>query len=175
MSVVLNERINKTHALYLLETFKMEDFILIYNGKKCEAKKEYDKIIKYLNMKVNDTINYVKYSYLDKRNNGRLFGKDSIQGLKREIRAFLCDGITTDIDMVNAHPSILLQLCKKYTYHCPNLILYINERKKYLHSLMSDDNISYEEAKTKVLASTNDNKKIKTESAFLKAYDKEMK
>lgn len=175
MSVVLNERINKTHALYLLETFKMEDFILIYNGKKCEAKKEYDKIIKYLNMKVNDTINYVKYSYLDKRNNGRLFGKDSIQGLKREIRAFLCDGITTDIDMVNAHPSILLQLCKKYNYHCPNLILYINERKKYLHSIMSDDNISYEEAKTKVLASTNDNKKIKTESAFLKAYDKEMK
>jgi hypothetical protein len=40
---------------------------------------------------------------------------------------------------------------------------------------MNEDNILYEEAKTKVLASTNDNKKIKTESAFLKAYDKEMK
>ena len=175
MSVVLNERINKTHAYYLLETFKIEDFILIYNGKKSEAKKEYDKIIKYLNMKVNDNINYVKYNYLDKRNNGRLFGKDCIQGVKREIRAFLCDGLTSDIDMVNAHPSILLQLCKKYNYHSPNLILYINERKKYLNSIMSEDNISYEEAKTKVLASTNDNKKIKTESAFLKAYDKEMK
>lgn len=175
MSVVLNERINKTHAYYLLETYKMEDFMLIYNGKRCEAKKEYDKIIKYLNMKVNDTINYVKYNYLDKRNNGRLFGKDCIQGLKREIRAFLCDGITTDIDMVNAHPCILLQLCKKYNYHCPNLTLYINERKKCLNSIMTDDNISYEEAKTKVLASTNDNKKIKTENAFLKAYDKEIK
>jgi len=72
MAVVLNERIDKTRACYLLETFKFENFMTIYDGKKSDAKKEYDKIIKYLNMKVNTNNNYVKYNYCDKRHNGRL-------------------------------------------------------------------------------------------------------
>jgi hypothetical protein len=175
MAVVLNERINKIRACYLLETFKFEDFISIYDGKKSDAKKEYDKIIKYLNMKVNDGNDYVKYNYSDKRHNGRLYGKDSIQGIKREIRGFICDEVTYDIDICNCHPELLLQLCLKHELHSPNLKQYINERKECLHSIMTDDNISYEEAKIKVLVATNDNKKIKTDNPFLKAYDKEMK
>jgi hypothetical protein len=175
MAVVLNERIDKTRACYLLETFKFENFMTIYDGNKSDAKKEYDKIIKYLNMKVNTNNNYVKYNYCDKRHNGRLYGKDSIQGIKREIRGFICDGITYDIDIVNAHPIILLQLCLKYEFHCPNLKQYTSERKQCLNSIMADDNISYEEAKKIVLVATNDNKKLKTNNAFLKAYDKEMK
>ena len=62
---------------------------------------------------------------------GRLFGPTSIQMAPREIRGLLMKH-TTDIDMKNAHPKILLYLCKAYGFHSPNLEYYVNNRDNIL-------------------------------------------
>ena len=52
----------------------------------------------------------------DSKNNsiGRVFSKGalSLQSFRRDIRMYLTHDIYTDIDMANAYPTILLQLCK---------------------------------------------------------------
>jgi hypothetical protein len=175
MSVIaLQEKINTLKAQYLLETYSLENFMTIFDGKKCEAKKEYDKIIKYLNYKVKKPDEWTSYKYHGSRLDGRLYGVNSIQGVKKEIRGFLTEGITTDIDMVNCHPTILLELCLKHEFECPNLKLYVNDRDTYLKKIMDDDNLTRENAKKKILKSTNSNKRVHTNNAFLKNYDKEM-
>jgi hypothetical protein len=175
-SVVLEEKINNLRASYILDNLTFDMFYSAWEGKnKGDAKKEYEKIIKYLNNKISSSINYVKYNYVKGRNSGRLIGDFTIQSCNKNIRGFICDGLTTDIDMDNAHPTILLTLCNKYEIHAPNLTLYINDRKKCLNDIQEKDNISYTNAKKKVLISTNLDKKITTKSEFLKNYDKEMK
>ena len=58
---------------------------------------------------------------------GRLFGPTSIQFVPRIIRGLLMKS-TTDIDMKNAHPRILLYLAKSYGFNCPNLEYYVNNQ-----------------------------------------------
>ena len=62
---------------------------------------------------------------------GRLFGPTSIQFVPREIRGLLMKH-TTDIDMKNAHPTILLYLCNKYNIKCPQLEYYVKHRDTIL-------------------------------------------
>jgi G:T-mismatch repair DNA endonuclease (very short patch repair protein) len=173
-ALALIETIILPRANYLLQTYTFEQFMTIYEGKKGEAKKEYDKIIKYLSFKVKKPNEWTPYGYAKGRVNGRLYGQNSIQGLKKEIRGFLTEGVTTDIDIVNCHPVILLELCLKHEFECPNLKLYVTQRDIYLKKIMECDNISREHAKKKVLASTNSNKRINSNCEFMKNYDKEM-
>jgi len=174
-AVVLEERINIERALYLLETLTKDQFLTAWEGKKTDGLKKYNKLMKYLNSKVSDSTDYVKYNYAKKRKNGRLIGENSIQTCIRDVRGFLCDGLTTDIDMDNCHPLILFTLCQKHEIHCPNLTLYINDRKKCLSEIMNNDDLNYRDAKKRVLISTNLDKRIKSKSDFLTNYDKEMK
>ena len=174
-ALALIENIHVPRAQYLLETYTFDNFMTIYEGKKTDAKKEYDKIIKYLNMKVKKPNDWSTYGYCKGRINGRLFGQNSIQGVKKEIRGFLTEKLTTDIDIANCHPVILLELCLKHEFECPNLKQYITNREDELKNIMSLDNISRENAKRKILISTNSNKKVHSSSGFFKNYDKEMK
>lgn len=174
MAVVLEERINKKRASYLLDTYTFDQFYSAWEGSKTDAKKEYTKLIKYLESKVKDENDYVKYNYTKGRTNGRLFGDNTIQSCKRNIRGFLCEGITTDIDLVNCHPNLLMKVCEEHDIECSNLKQYCNERKSILKRIMEDDNISYEHAKKKVLVATNSNKNVKSNNPFFNNYDKEM-
>jgi hypothetical protein len=99
---------------------------------------------------------------------GRLYCGNSIQGLSRRMRGFLCQGITTDIDMKNAHPVIARYLCKKNNIDCPNLSYYIENRDIICQRFV--------DGKTTFLKALNDdkpNKKIKDD--FFQAFDKECK
>jgi hypothetical protein len=173
-TLALIETIKVPRAHYLLETYTFENYMTIYEGKKCEAKKEYDKIIKYLSFKVKKPNEWIAYGYAKGRVNGRLYGFNSIQRVIKDIRGFLTEGITTDIDMANCHPVILYELCLKHEFECPNLKDYVNNRDAKLKTIMERDNISRELAKKKVLASTNSNKRINSNCEFMKNYDKEM-
>ena len=175
MAVVVKETVNLLEAHWLLENYKFEDFKKTFNGRYQDAKKEYDKTIKYLNNKVNATNDYVNYSYAHKRTNGRLFGENTIQNINKDVRGFLCQNQTTDIDMVNAHPTILYDLCNKHNILCVNLKYYVEDRYACLSNIATDDYLTMEEAKQKVLISTNSNNKIKTKSEWLMNYDKEIK
>ena len=53
----------------------------------------------------------------------------------------------TDIDIVNAHPSILYQLCIDNNINCKYLEKYILERDAYLQRLMTLYNITRDQAK----------------------------
>jgi len=74
MAVVIEEKINKKRASFLLDTYTFEHFYSTWEGTKADAKKEHAKIIKYLSSKVKDENNFVKYNYIKGRTDGRLFG-----------------------------------------------------------------------------------------------------
>ena len=168
------ENIHITRAQWLLETYTLENFMTIYDGKKTDAKKEFDKIVKYLTHKIKKPDEQTSYKYHGSRINGRLYGINSLQTVKRQIKSFLTEKITTDIDIANCHPVILLELCILNNFECPNLTLYVDKRDDCLKKIMEDDSLDREEAKKKVLKSTNSNKRVHTNNAFLKNYDKEM-
>ena len=169
------ENINITRAQWLLETYTLENFITIYDGKKGDAKKEYDKVIKYLAHKVKKPDERTSYKYHGSRINGRLYGINSLQTIKRQIKSFLTEKITSDIDIANCHPVILLELCLKHEFECIALKQYVNDRETYLKKIMEDDSLDREGAKKKILVVTNSNKKINTNNDFLKKYSNEMK
>jgi hypothetical protein len=82
-------------------------------------------------------------------------------------------GVATDIDMKNAHPVILLYLCKKHNIECSNLEYYINNRDLVFDSF---EKLNRDEAKTKFLKSINKDKHDTTERhPFFRKFDNEMK
>lgn len=62
---------------------------------------------------------------------GRLFGPSSIQIVPREIRGLIMKH-TTDIDMKNAHPTILRYLCRKHNIKHSELDYFINHREQII-------------------------------------------
>lgn len=176
MSVVCEERVNITRCNYLLEHFSFQDFFLHFDKNEKEARTEYKKIKDYLVLKVKGT-EYAKYNFVKGRTNGRLYGdKNSIQNVPKLIRGFICDGLTTDIDMKNAHPTILYQLCKHFEYECPNLEKYINGREEILCRIMECTQKTKEQAKKIILTATNTNKKVSCHNCeFVANYSKEMR
>lgn len=102
---------------------------------------------------------------------GRLFSGGSIQGIWGRYRGLVLRGISTDIDMVNCHPVILLYICKKHNIPCPNLEYYINHRDEILRKF-PNRNIG----KKLFLITTNTEKRLRGDHPeVLKKYDKEMK
>ena len=85
----------------------------------------------------------VEYNYVKNTDEGRLFSDSySLQKLPKVIRHTLCfdengESLYNDIDMVNAHPTILIQFCKKYNIDCGLFEDYVNNRDYYLQSLMN--------------------------------------
>lgn len=100
---------------------------------------------------------------------GRLYCGNSIQGLPKDIRGLLLRGITTDIDMKNAHPVILKYICDKNKILCPYLTYYIRNREAVLQDFGAD-------GKTAFLKAVNDDKlNRKITNDFFKNFDKECK
>lgn len=103
---------------------------------------------------------------------GRLFCGGSVQGLWGKYRGLIMRDISTDIDMANAHPTILRWVCKQHNIKCPELEYYINNRDECLSKFQSR-NIG----KTAYLVATNMDKINRNTNTpqCLKDYDKEMK
>ena len=110
------------------------------------------------------------YAYTEKTPieiGGRLFSGNSSQGLSKPIRGFLMKH-TTDIDMKNAHPTILKYICKLNNILCPNLEYYINNRDEVVCELPN--------GKTEFLKALNkDTRNTKIKNRFFKLFDAEMK
>jgi hypothetical protein len=115
------------------------------------------------------------YSYTQKTPlevGGRLYCGGCIQGLQKDFRGFFVgDGVTTDIDMKNAHPVILKYLCDLNKIRCVNLSHYIENRADVLKEFGDPD-----EGKTLFLKAINDDKSNKKcPNTFFKDFDKECK
>ena len=102
---------------------------------------------------------------------GRLYSKGGIQQIPRSIRGFLMNN-STDIDMTNAHPTILLYLCKKHEIRCPMLSEYVRDR----NAVFAELDIPRDEAKHLYLASINNNKlNKKCKNKAFQQFDAELK
>ena len=115
-----------------------------------------------------------RYTYATNKSYGRLYSK-GLQGLKKVFRGALCNGIMTDVDIINAHPTILVYLCKKHGIPCFILETYVKSRDEILTEMTETTNISREDAKTLFLVSINEGKPIKMNFPFFQTYDREMK
>ena len=104
---------------------------------------------------------------------GRLFVKGGIglQSMKRCFRNTISHKFYNDIDMVNAHPVILLYICKKNNLKAPQLEKYINDREKVL----ADTGLERTEAKKYYLTIINDTSiTYKNSTKHMIAFKKEL-
>ena len=90
---------------------------------------------------------------------GRLFAQSaSLQNLPREFRGAI-GGNYHDIDMVNCHPSLLLQYCKKNDIKCDNLEYYVDNRDKVVEKIMNDYQMNKGDVKQLFLSVMNGGKR----------------
>jgi hypothetical protein len=106
---------------------------------------------KYLKKSKNGKI---KVGYNQPRNVGRYFAKggQSLQNISRRIRNTISGNFYNDIDMVNAHPTLLSHYLTKNNIPHDNLKLYIKDRENYLKNLNIPDR---NDAKTIILSILN--------------------
>ena len=139
-----------------------------------DRKKQFDMLKSFCqtNIKCRGEVKRI-YSYTEKTPlevGGRLYCGNSLQSIPKKIRGFLCEGITTDVDMKNCHPKILRYLCYLHNIRCPELEYYINHRDEIL------DAGDREKLKTMYLCALNtDEINKKTKDANFKKFDKECK
>jgi len=154
-------------------------------GKETDMKSEFTKIKNYCKDIIASNNNLiVKYGFTEGKDFGRLQSKtSSVQRIFNGFRGLLCDCITYDLDMKNAHPNILKNLCKLHDIECPYLEDYINHREEWLDEMMKTYNIDKFTAKASLLSMMNKDeltkeigcKKIKAKPEKFISYDKEMK
>jgi hypothetical protein len=87
--------------------------------------------IKYVKSKVSQT--HIKA--------GRFYpeGGVGLAVLPRAIRHTIAGRWVIDIDMQNAHPVILLELCRKHKQHPKYLIAYVNDRERFLNDIAEEE------------------------------------
>jgi hypothetical protein len=90
----------------------------------------------------------VKY-YLSKSGFGRVspFKSLSLCSIRREIRHTLAVSRYIDIDISNAHPCILLQICQVNNLAAPYLSQYVSNREKIINDLMDLYKVSRSDVK----------------------------
>jgi len=151
-----------------------------------DTKKEYDKIIKYcLEQKKNNyqlKVSYGQSNMIDSDRIGRMTGfGPCMQRLYNGFRGALMNGITLDVDMKSAHPTILYKLCIDNEINAPALYKYISSRDEIISDFEKSDGLTKPEVKNIFLKAINkdtltlkhNNKKIKNK--FFLEFDQEMK
>jgi len=96
--------------------------------------------------------------YTPNKNNkiGRHFSKTpSLQGISRAIRHTICKDTLKDIDIVNCHPELLIQICKSYDINCSDIEYYTKNRDSCLQSLIDWTLKSRDECKDITLSLLN--------------------
>lgn len=81
----------------------------------------------------------------------KLPGRHALQSITRRVRQTICKDNQLDVDMSNAHPSLLRGWCRKNNILCPNLDYYIDNREACLAAFPC----SRGEAKVIMLAALN--------------------
>jgi hypothetical protein len=116
----------------------------------------------------------IKVTYNQRHNTGRYFadGSLSLISMKRQIRQTICHTFYDDIDMVNAHPVILLYLCRKNKIKAAHLEQYILNRDQ----ILKDTGLSRDAAKNLYLMIMNSSDTdIKAINKHMTGFKKEMK
>jgi hypothetical protein len=104
----------------------------------------------------------VKYERAHSRAHGRLYAKGigGLQNICREMRNTFSHKYYNDIDIVNAHPILLSYLATQHKVRCTALKAYITNRETYLQEIVSNNNISRDDAKNLIIAIINGGTKM---------------
>jgi len=173
------KKLNYLKHEYTFEMFR-EHSELIKKTKIKKMKDNYAKIMKYVNIKLQQIKSKKEptatYKYAIGRKDGRMYGGNSIQGVKGFVRNFLLDDNRfRDLDINNAHPTFLLNICNLHNILCPHLGDYIKNRKKILKDLMETDKLNMREAKDRILMIMFLHKRIKSpKNKWVKGFIDEM-
>lgn len=181
MALKLNAlTLNQYTQLYKKATNKRDE-----EGKDSDLKAEFTKLKNYCGAIISSNNKLsVKYGFTEGKDFGRLQSKtESIQRIFNGFRGLLCNGITYDLDMKNAHPCILRNICEEFQIDCPQLNDYIKNRSEWIQELMETYRIDKYTAKATLLTMMNkdtltteiNGKKIKSKPAKFVDFDKEMK
>jgi hypothetical protein len=124
---------------------------------------QYKMLVNYCNLQIKNNYKLnIDYKFANNKENGRIFVKQTI-GLQRiwnKFRGILCDNITIDLDMANAHPTILLYICKIHNIECESLENYVNSRKFFIDSVVKTDKLTKDQAKILFICSMNDEEPV---------------
>jgi hypothetical protein len=119
----------------------------------------------------------INVKYIQKNNIGRYYAISglSLGTMQKVFRHTIANEHYVDIDMVNAHPVILLHLCKKYNFNCDKLEKYIINREEILRSIDKDRN----NAKECIISLINNGslayKKLKKKTKYIRDLKDEIK
>ena len=142
-----------------------------------ESSKEFDPLIHLKKIcKDKKDIVYTTYKFSKSlKTYGRLFAQNSsLQGLPREIRNSIAYGLYYDIDMKNAHPTLLNQYCQKNGIRCDILEQYVKNRDEIIKNITLSTEITSDDAKHNFLSILNGGTtKIKNE--FMEKFIEEIK
>ena len=121
----------------------------ITNKMVAETYKTEEELLKTYLLLLDNNILKVKYKRKTYQRYGRVYPANKVGAilLRKEVRQTLYKHNMTDIDIVNAHPTILYQLCIQNNINCKYLERYVLNREKYLNELMEMYNITRDQAK----------------------------
>jgi hypothetical protein len=83
----------------------------------------------------------IKYKQIGKF--GRFYASVGLQYFQKDIRKYLSNGVYTDIDIVNCHPNILLQLFEMNELSVPQFLIdYCNDRPSVIEKYKLKDKMT---------------------------------
>jgi hypothetical protein len=186
-STVVDQFINKDQ-ITLFERFdkdKLKYIIHNYESLKPQLREvsDYNPIIllkKYLSRERENNVK-VTYTYGKHSSSGRMFanGGCSLQCIQREFRHTIAGEFYDDIDIVNCHPMILLNICFKNNMATPHLKAYCTDRSKIIKLIM-ESNSALDIASTKkfilsIINGGQQNYKYTSSSKWVEGFFNEMK
>lgn len=93
-------------------------------------------------------VTYKRYKLENGKEYGRYYApKGCIQPIKGEIRNMVLNDHAYEVDMRNAHPTIMYQLAKKYEVDLPGIENYVIRRGQILQEVQEQYKVEKEEAK----------------------------
>lgn len=147
--------INKNWFIYWIIATSLTSDAVSRMAKKTDKESQLGLLRTYL-LKLNDNRERLM-SYKQRHGFGRYwtYEKFGIQNMCRTIRHTICKDGMYDIDMKNAHLTLLSWYCHKHEIPCGPLDDYIKNREPMMQDLMDCRHIVRDEAKTLLLAIMN--------------------
>jgi P4 family phage/plasmid primase-like protien len=139
-TVYLTELINRETLVEIAKAYKANNPYLTQVLSKETYEPEYEKALKTLfstTIKALDkSSNELKIKYSQLGGQGRMIsrGVRGLQGMKRILRGTVSHMYYDDLDIVNCHPTILLQYCKLNNISSPTLEQYVENRDEIIRA-----------------------------------------
>ena len=143
------EKINQPNLRRIIRAGKYKN----YKDQGDTIHKQLISIQKYTRKTGSHEVHYaVKEKLMKTQAIGRLYPKRaSVQGLPRNVRKALCYDNYSDVDLVNAHPTILNQILQKEGLYSDLLNHYVNNREEVFDTM----NLPRDEAKEEISSVIN--------------------